>query len=194
MGTERVLKTPEEIKIMSDPLRMTIFKAFHRMNRPATAKQVADALNLAPAKVHYHVQKLLSIGILVLDHTKEINGIIAKFYRVTVDSFVIDYSNISDKVRSSVYSKSENLYITMFNEFRDSFIDNIRKKVEKNMPPTAENRSGFLIHNKMTIPHNDYEAFYSELTALFEKYSDLECEEKNCEDYHILCSAIREEK
>jgi predicted transcriptional regulator len=192
MGTERILKTPEEIKIMSDPLRMTIFKAFHRLNRPATAKQVADVLNLAPAKVHYHVQKLLGIGILILDHTEEINGIIAKFYRVTVDSFVIDYSNISDKVKSSVYSKSENLYISMFNDFRDSFIDNIRKKVENQTPPTAENRAGFLLHNKMNLNQKDYEAFYQELTSLFEKYADAANKPLDGEEYQILCSAIRE--
>lgn len=193
MGNERILKTPDEIKIMSDPLRMTIFKEFHHINRPATAKQIADSLSMAPAKVHYHVQKLLSIGILVLDHTQEINGIIAKFYKVTVDSFVIDYSNISDKMKNSVYSKSENLYISIFNDFRDSFIDNMRKKVQKKMPPIAENRSGFLIHNKLSIPHNEYESFYGELVELFEKYTEMDCSDRQCEDYHVLCSAIREE-
>ncbi len=38
-----------------------------------------------PAKVHYHVKKLESAGILKLQHTKEINGIVAKFYQPTVD-------------------------------------------------------------------------------------------------------------
>lgn len=193
MGTERILKSPEEIKIMSDPLRLTIFKAFHHLNRPATAKQIADALTLAPAKVHYHVQKLLSIGILELDHTEEINGIIAKFYKTSVDSFVIDYSNISDKVRSSVYSKSENLYISTFNAYRDTFIDNIRKKVEKQQPTTSENRSGFLIHNALKLEQKDYEKFYGEMTELVEKYMERSCTEGVCSTYQFLCSAIREE-
>ncbi|MDK9711007.1 helix-turn-helix domain-containing protein [Acidaminobacter sp.] len=178
---------------MSDPLRLTIFKAFHHLNRPATAKQIADALTLAPAKVHYHVQKLLSIGILELDHTEEINGIIAKFYKTSVDSFVIDYSNISDKVRSSVYSKSENLYISTFNAYRDTFIDNIRKKVEKQQPTTSENRSGFLIHNALKLEQKDYEKFYGEMTELVEKYMERSCTEGVCSTYQFLCSAIREE-
>lgn len=193
MGTERILKLPEEIKIMSDPLRMTIFKAFHHLNRPATAKQVADELRLAPAKVHYHVQKLLSIGILELDHTEEINGIIAKFYKTSVDSFVIDYTNISDKVKSSVYSKSENLYISTINAYRDTFIDNIRKKVEKQMPPTTENRSGFLIHNTLKLRQQDYERFYKDVTALIEAYMAETNHGEDTSSYQFLCSAIREE-
>ncbi len=193
MGTERILKSPEEIKIMSDPLRMTIFKAFQHLNRPATAKQVADELSLAPAKVHYHVQKLLGIGIIELDHTEEINGIIAKFYKTSVDSFVIDYTNISDKIRSAVYSKSENLYISTFNAFRDTFIDNIRKKVEKQLPPTAENRSGFLIQNTLKLEQNDYESFYNEMTALVEKYMERSCQDEECNTFQFLCSAIKEE-
>lgn len=192
MVHERILKTSEEIKIMSDPLRLTIYKTFHKFGRPATAKEVADELGLAPAKVHYHVQKMLSIAILELDHTQEINGIIAKFFKVTADSFVIDYSNISDKVKNSVYSKSENLYLSIFNDFRDKFLSSLRSKV-KNNSSISTDRSGFVMNDKISIKKDEYEAFYGELVGLFEKYgSDVE-DDKELVEYNFLISMIKKE-
>lgn len=193
MVHERILKTPEEIKIMSDPLRLTIYKTFHKFGRPATAKEVADELGLAPAKVHYHVQKMLSIEILELDHTKEINGIIAKFFRVTADSFVIDYSNISDKVKNSVYSKSENLYLSIFDDFRDKFLKSLRNKV-KNNANSSTDRSGFIMHDKILIKKDSYELFYNDLVNLFEKYGvDEKSEEGQLLTYDFLISMIKKE-
>lgn len=193
MVNERILKTVEEIKIMSDPLRLTIYKTFHKLGRPSTAKEVADDLGLAPAKVHYHVQKMLSIGILELDHTKEINGIIAKFFKVTADSFVIDYSNISDKLKNSVYSKSENLYISIFNDFRDKFLNSLRNKVKNNSNNTTD-RSGFIMHDKMYIKQGDYENFYGELVNLIEKFGNHEDTEENIMTYDFLISMIKKEE
>lgn len=192
MVQERILKTSEEIKIMSDPLRLTIYKTFHKFGRPATAKEVADELGLAPAKVHYHVQKMLSIDILELDHTQEINGIIAKFFKVTADSFVIDYSNISDKVKNSVYSKSENLYLSIFNEFRDKFLSGLRNKVKNNVNNQSD-RSGFIIHDKVTLRKEDYETFYNELLGLFEKYGNNEEDSEEFITYNFLISMIKKE-
>lgn len=193
MVHERILRTSEEIKIMSDPLRLTIYKTFHKFGRPATAKEVADELGLAPAKVHYHVQKMLSIAILELDHTQEINGIIAKFFKVTADSFVIDYSNISDKVKNSVYSKSENLYLSIFNDFRDKFLSSLRSKV-KNNNSISTDRSGFVMNDKISIKKDEYEAFYGELVGLFEKYgSDVE-EANDLVEYNFLISMIKKEE
>lgn len=191
---ERILKSPEEIKIMSDPLRLTIYKTFHRLGRPATAKEVADELELAPAKVHYHVQKMLSIGILVLDHTKEINGIIAKFFVITADSFVIDYSNISEKMKSSVYSKSENLYLSIFNDFRDKFINSLRSKVKTTQPNTTPNKSGFVMHDQLYIKQNDYDGFYNELIELIEKYGNNDETAESVETFSYLFSIIKSEK
>ncbi len=193
MVQERILKTSEEIKIMSDPLRLTIYKTFHKFGRPATAKEVADELGLAPAKVHYHVQKMLSIEILELDHTQEINGIIAKFFKVTADSFVIDYSNISDKVKNSVYSKSENLYLSIFNEFRDKFLSGLRNKVKNNVNNQSD-RSGFIIHDKVTLKKTDYETFYNELLGLFEKYGNEEEDSEEYMTYNFLISMIKKEE
>jgi hypothetical protein len=44
----------------------------------------------------------------------------------------------------------------------------------------------------MNLNQKDYEAFYQELTSLFEKYADAANKPLDGEEYQILCSAIRE--
>lgn len=59
------------------------------MKKPATVKQIADKLGEVPANIHYHVKKLEKSNIVSLDHTEEIRGIIAKYYKPTAERFEI---------------------------------------------------------------------------------------------------------
>jgi hypothetical protein len=86
----RVIKTKEEFKIFADQYRMKIIDVYAEKNIPMTVKMVADYMKEVPAKVHYHVQKLLKINILSLDHIEVINGINAKYYTLNDNSFRID--------------------------------------------------------------------------------------------------------
>lgn len=69
-------------------------KHYFRLNKPSTVKQIADEMGDVPAKVHYHVKKLEMAGILRLNHTKEINGIIAKYYEPTAKTYKIENQEI----------------------------------------------------------------------------------------------------
>lgn len=83
------------IKAYSDPFRMMILKSYFKINRPATVKQISDEMKEVPAKIHYHVKKMVASGILKLCFTKEVNGITAKFYEPCAKSFNI----VHDKIR-----------------------------------------------------------------------------------------------
>lgn len=80
----------EQIKTFSDPYRIKILNYFIDFNRPATVKQIADAMNEVPSKVHYHIKKMQKSNILTLVYTEEINGIVAKFYEPTAKTFTLD--------------------------------------------------------------------------------------------------------
>ncbi len=90
MKNVKILTTLEEIKSFSDPYRIIILKHYFRLKRPCTVKQIADEMGEVPAKVHYHVKKLEASGILCLNHTKEINGILAKYYLPAAKTFKIE--------------------------------------------------------------------------------------------------------
>jgi predicted ArsR family transcriptional regulator len=44
---------------------------------------LADKMEISASSVQHHIGKLLSLGLLELHHTKQINGITARFYKLT---------------------------------------------------------------------------------------------------------------
>lgn len=116
------LKTPEEIEIYLNPFRMKIIRLMKSMDRPMTVTEIADKMGLTPAKVYYHVKKLVSIGVLTLKYTKVINGIVAKYYDFTTDSIAFSVSDSeggSDILRSKVMME----YGGYFDEAKQKFFD-----------------------------------------------------------------------
>ena len=83
----RLLETDEEIKIGFNPYKLRIMWIYTRNPEPMTAKQIADEMGEPPSKVHYHIQMLVKHNFLKLIKTKNINGIIAKYYQRVYKSF-----------------------------------------------------------------------------------------------------------
>ncbi|WP_246061632.1 winged helix-turn-helix domain-containing protein [Paenibacillus oralis] len=126
------LKTLEEIRIYSDPYRMQIMNEFQRLNRPATIKEVADAMREVPAKVYYHAKKLESIGLLQLVDTKLINGITAKYYKPFKGQINIKKSELDETIVQVFQSETEKLLSHLYDESKQHFL-----KASRLAPPSA---------------------------------------------------------
>lgn len=72
--------TDADMKMVFDPYRLRIIYTVSRSKDPLTVKEIASKLNEPANKVHYHVMKLFNFGYFKLVKTKNINGIIAKYY------------------------------------------------------------------------------------------------------------------
>lgn len=118
MEESKDITTLEEIKAINDPYRLQIIFCFQRMGRAATVKEIADNMGEVPAKVHYHVKKLESAGILKLSHTKNVNGIIAKYYELTARDFHIRASNLDSDISKKV--ASQNVKLTLMAAYESS--------------------------------------------------------------------------
>lgn len=87
-----------DIKLLSDPYRIRILDTFKSFGRSATVKQVADRLGDTSAKVTFHVKKLIGLGLLTLDHTEMVNGIVAKFYQLEYETIHVEPQDASRTV------------------------------------------------------------------------------------------------
>lgn len=182
MNEVRRIETDEEIKIFSDPYRMRIINAYIKAGEPMTVKGVADLMGEVPAKVHYHVKKLISIDILALDHTKLINGITAKYYRLTTDSFRVAYQNTSDQ--KALFDSTTNMILSVVDEFKTDIAKNADYiKGHPSKGPVAKN--GFFTKETLYLSTDDYSNFESELTALYHKYRARADEKQNPYDMFV---------
>lgn len=89
MHDSLVLKDLQQIKSVSDPLRVKVLEIL--IEREATVKQVADLLGQSSAKMHYHIKELEKQNVIKLVQTVEKGGILEKYYRAVAKSFYINY-------------------------------------------------------------------------------------------------------
>ena len=82
------ISTVEQVKAIYDPTRSRILGIIQ--NQPATAKQIAQALNMPPGTVGYHLQVLESAGLAQVVARRLIRGIVATYYTRTARIFQYD--------------------------------------------------------------------------------------------------------
>ena len=129
---KKTLTTIEEIKAYNEPYRMKILLTLLKLERPATGKEIADEMNETPAKVHYHIKKMEKAGILELVDTKEINGIVAKYYEPTAKEFNIENKYLDDSSRKVMSDETCKMVCGIFDMAKDNYINNVHKITEAN--------------------------------------------------------------
>ncbi|MFC7679472.1 helix-turn-helix domain-containing protein [Paenibacillus sp. GCM10028914] len=181
----KVLSTLEEIKVYSDPYRLKILNIFHKLDRPATVKEVADEMGEVPAKVHYHVKKLEKIGLVHLVSTKEINGIVAKYYLPFLGTIEINrqdahYEPSADELmRSEMYKLLSELY----EQNKERFF----KQVKNSDKPHAS-----ITNNTLYMTDEEARLFFKEVVKMSEKYSEKK-KDKEYRSYEFFSTIIRNE-
>lgn len=71
------------VKALSHPLRIQILKVINASQSALPVKRVADILEQAPSKLHYHFKQLETAGFIEVTDTREVNGITERFYSPT---------------------------------------------------------------------------------------------------------------
>lgn len=186
MENMRELTTDEEIKIFSDPYRMRILTTYKEAGKALTVKGVADLMGEVPAKIHYHVKKLLSIHILELDHMEIINGIQAKYYRLTTDNFRINYSE-NNPSSDQIIDKGTAVIINILDDFKKEVYE-IAERVRNNPKPSENKNGGIFSKDRIYLSQEDFEDFGKEYMELFKKY---EKSGSGKREYVILLSLLK---
>lgn len=79
-----ILATKNELSIYMNPVRQELLHILSTGKNPMTPKMLADKLHISASGVQHHISKLLSLGLVELDHTEIVNGITAKFYKASL--------------------------------------------------------------------------------------------------------------
>ncbi|WP_336779688.1 helix-turn-helix domain-containing protein [Paenibacillus illinoisensis] len=160
---QKVLSTIEEIKIYSDPYRIQILNMFNKQGRPSTVKEIADKLGEVPAKVHYHVKKLEKIGLLTIVSTREINGIIAKYYEPFQGKIHLRHEDEDHSPLKQVFrSETLKLLNEMYEQSRQMFM----KQAEH-----GENMFGQISDMTLYASREEVEKLYRDITKMCEPYT-----------------------
>lgn len=76
-----VLTGKKELDIYINPQRQRLLRQLAVEGAPMTPKRLSVLLGISPSAVQHHLQKLLELGVVRLDHTELVRGITAHYYR-----------------------------------------------------------------------------------------------------------------
>ena len=150
----RIIKSEEELKIFSDPYRLKIINTYQTQGLPLTVTQCAKILGEVPAKVHYHVKKLIKINILELDHIELIKGINAKYYKLPKSTFTIQVEDGGPQNLYKQLNQTTNLIVRLIDGFKDNFILSSQRAVEEKIQVATE--VGFLTVKDIFLSEEEF--------------------------------------
>ncbi|SRR6266851_229329 len=117
-----VLSTTQQMKALGDALRVRILGLIQY--QPATAKQIADRLGIAPSSVGHHLHVLEDAGLVQIVARRSVRGTVANYYTRTAFFFDVDLpseivgaltrgrnliNQARDELAESSTSKSDNM-------------------------------------------------------------------------------------
>src|SRR5579862_2582260 len=88
LPARRAITTIEQFKAVAEPTRSRILGIIQ--TQPATAKQIAVALKVAPGTVGHHLQVLEAAGLAQVVARRLVRGIVAKYYTRTARIFMYE--------------------------------------------------------------------------------------------------------
>jgi DNA-binding transcriptional ArsR family regulator len=115
-----VINTPQQFKAVSDPIRSRILGIIQQ--RPATAKQVADLLDITPGAAGHHLHVLEMAGLAQVVARRIIRGIIASYYTRTARIFNFEFP--SDVTGEKLVT------LDFVNDMREEILETMAEKGE----------------------------------------------------------------
>ncbi|WP_160692368.1 winged helix-turn-helix domain-containing protein [Clostridium sp. C2-6-12] len=180
------LTSVEEIKAFSDPYRYKILMCFYNMKRPCTVKEIAVALDEVPANVHYHVKKLEKVNILKLVHTKEINGIIAKYYEPTAKSFNINsLDQMVEPVKKLILSESKQAISQIYDDSKNIFLNHM-----ENSPDSKHTKNSTLSMENLYLTENQAKEFAEYIKNFMENHCNDSNNDEELKHYHCFFTIV----
>lgn len=168
LSKEFYAKNDEEVRILFDPYRRKILKIYLESTEPLTVKQVATILNEQSSKVHYHVMKLLRIGVVRLVKTKVVRGIVAKYYQTDYTGFHMNTSNLSKESLPILKRECEIAFDRISNDFGNDL-----KKYYTSVEELGESYQRMLVlrNFKLYMTESEQLEVIQMFSTLIEKYS-----------------------
>lgn len=113
----------DEIKILSDPRRLTILRLL--MAAPATLTQLGRALGEHPAWIRHHLKKLEQAGLVEMVAEQVSGGVVEKFYRARARVFAFQQIILpGDLARQPlIFSGSHDLALELLGQMSAGHLD-----------------------------------------------------------------------
>jgi DNA-binding transcriptional ArsR family regulator len=134
---ERTVTDLETLRLLADPLRLSILSAFPpaRTGRTMSVKEIAEKLDEGQTKLYRHVKKLEEAGLIQVAETRVVSGIIEKRYRTAQRRLLIESDLLA-------HQPEPDDYINTMVALMDATRDRMRRELQAGRVPMDKPESG----------------------------------------------------
>jgi DNA-binding transcriptional ArsR family regulator len=157
-----VLKEPEQLKAMSDPLRVAVLG--ETIGGPVTIAQVAEKLGEPPRKLYYHFTELERLGLIRVVETRQKGNLIEKLYQAVAKFISVDWTLFNKTTEGQEYLV-RNVNALLHN----SALDFQRHIQEGHLDPEQMDKI-WPLYTVMRLSSEDVERFRRGLRDLLEQF------------------------
>lgn len=178
------LTKAEDIKIFIDPFKLKILNYMRAVATSLTVKQIADGLGEVPSKIHYHIKKLEGIGIVEIERTEEIRGIVAKYYKIIPEEITISHEDYKDEETRNMKSILARNLSEIFDDAKNKFINAIKSEDDD----FKENMDGVIKNKTIYTDEEGLRKINNEINEILNKYSK---KTSNKMEYEVFISMAK---
>ena len=179
-----VIETPEQLRVVSDPLRIRLLTML--ITQEATGKQLGDQLQMPASKVHYHLRELESHGFIEVIRTQEKNGIVQKFYRAAAIDYVLSEdllpsTQFDPSVMQEVLANQLRMALSRVYETREEYFHMIQNRDDASIPLLHGMWEVRADREKLLAWQQKYRALMGELSEMNQAYIEQDEKTKEAE-------------
>ena len=162
------LTTKEELNIYMSHVRQQLLRQLSVSGSPMTPKMLADRLGISASSTQHHIKKLISLGLIELDHTESINGITASFYKpaqVTVQIGLDRDDGLVQQKDALIQDSIAQVY--------DGFRQRMKKRIDLsvNRDPNELQKSGDILTGVAYLDDNESQELMHLIVSYIEKHT-----------------------
>lgn len=162
-----IISSDKELKIFMSPLRQKIIKLLSYEGKPVTSKYIADKLRISPSSAQHHIKQLISLEIIEYDHTEVINGISAKYLKLT-DKTISLGQNICDELSEERDILARNMIYEKYEGFH-KLVKKYRSTI--NAEHDINNKLGDVLSGIVHLTNVEADELYEMINSFFKSHS-----------------------
>ena len=163
-----VIENPATLKVLSDPLRIEIMRAF---KFPATVKAVSKVVEMPSTKLYYHVKQLEKHGLVRVVSTNNVSGIIEKTYQVRARTIQVDEGLLSTDV-DQADEQLESLLSIVFDGSKREAWRSLRAGLVS-PPQDGKEANGIFSRGMLTITRDQADLLQKRIGELLKEFEQL---------------------
>lgn len=179
---ELVISDLETLKVLADPLRLSILEY---LMRSSTVKRIAEKINKPATKLYYHFNLLEKHGLIVLVDTRIVSGIIEKHYQAAAKVYRV----AKDLLAPGSTEFDEGLELTlngMFAATKQEILDNIHDATINMAEDAPWHRRMSLSQSRFDLDSKQFEKLRDKLFSLLNDFGRISEENLTAERADLI--------